>query len=392
MHKLSDASVFYKYVATLDTLGAADRDILKKNADELFNRLKDYKIAVVTLGDMSIQDVAPIFERINSTGTQLTIVDLMRAATWSQDFDLIDAIDAVREALAAKNFGGVERKAILRTMSAAVGGGFSSGSIDGLRKLGAPILKKATSDAEEAYKRAVDFLATQIKIPSDAVVPYANQLVVLAEIFRKLPAPSSEQFSAIRKWFWRTSAVGYFSGWNTGTMAADQKAVERFANADTLDIEVAAGEPRPEVWTSRTFRTNNAHAKALAIILAYHRPMDLLSGQEVDVASALAWVNAKEFHHFFPRDYLQQRGEPGSKINALANIVMLTSSTNKTISNRAPSDYMKDVKKAAGAKLDSWLQSHLISAKAYEAALADDFDAFLRRRSEDIHTAITKLM
>ena len=96
LNKLADASAFFTYVATLDALNAPDKDALKTSATELFNRFKDYKIAVVTLGDMSIQDVAPIFERINSTGTQLTIVDLMRAATWSQDFDLIDAIDAVR--------------------------------------------------------------------------------------------------------------------------------------------------------------------------------------------------------------------------------------------------------------------------------------------------------
>jgi hypothetical protein len=79
---------------------------------------------------MSIQDVAPIFERINSTGTRLTIVDLMRAATWSQDFDLIDSIDDVLDVLKSKNFGGIDRKVVLRVMSAAAGGGFSVESID----------------------------------------------------------------------------------------------------------------------------------------------------------------------------------------------------------------------------------------------------------------------
>ena len=110
MNKLSDGAAFYKFYATLDSLSAPDKDILKANADTLFNRFKDYKVAVVTLGDMSIKDVAPIFERINSTGTRLTIVDLMRAATWSQEFDLIDSIDSVLEVLNAKDFGGLDRK------------------------------------------------------------------------------------------------------------------------------------------------------------------------------------------------------------------------------------------------------------------------------------------
>lgn len=261
MNKLADASLFYRYVATLDTLDANDKDELKANADVLFNRFKDYKIAVVTLGDMSIQDVAPIFERINSTGTRLTIVDLMRAATWSEDFDLIDAIDGVREVLSDKSFGGLDRKVLLRTISAAAGGGFSVASIDALRRHQADTLKDAVGVTEEAYKRAVDFLVTQIKIPTDAVIPYANQIVVFAELFRLLPSPNAAQYQEIRRWFWRTAASGYFGGWNTGMMASDQNAVARFARGETDQIDVTAGPPRPEIWTSRTFRADGAHAK-----------------------------------------------------------------------------------------------------------------------------------
>ena len=391
MNKLADAAAFYKQVAILDSLDAPDKGKLKNSADELFKRFKDYKVAVVTLGDMSIEDVAPIFERINSTGTQLTIVDLMRAATWSEDFDLIDAIDDVRRTLEEKNFGGVSRKVILRTMSAAAGGGFSVSSIDGLRKHDAAALRTAAADSVEAYKRAVDFLFTQVRIPSDAVVPYGNQVVVLAEIFRGLPSQNATQYAEIRKWFWRTACAGYFSGWNTGMMTTDQKAVADFAAGKTGEIETAAVRPRPEIWTNRTFRANGAHAKTLAIVLSYQNPVDLLTGQLIDTASALAWVNTKEFHHFFPREFLKRHGVANPKVNCLANIVMLTSASNKTISMQAPSDYLKDVAAAAGDDLPKWLQSNLISMGAYQAALADDFSGFIAHRSKAIQQAVDEL-
>jgi hypothetical protein len=184
MNKLADGAGFYRYCATLDSLSAPDKDALKDNADLLFNRFKDYKVATVTLGDMSIQDVAPIFERINSTGTRLTIVDLMRAATWSQDFDLIDSIDAVLAVLESKDFGGIDRKVVLRVLSAAAGGGFSAESIDALRNYNSDVLKAAMDTSQAAFEKTVDFLVTQIRIPSDSIVPYANQVVVLAELFR----------------------------------------------------------------------------------------------------------------------------------------------------------------------------------------------------------------
>src|SRR5262249_2504529 len=156
----------------LDGSSLPDKDVLKQRADAFFNRFKDYKIATVTLGDMSIQDVAPIFERINSTGTPLTIVDLMRAATWSPDFDLIDSIEGILDNLSEKGYGDIDKKVILRNISAAVGGGFSADSIDALRKHDAPSLKKAVEDTHEAYKRSVDFLTTQIGIPTSDIVPY----------------------------------------------------------------------------------------------------------------------------------------------------------------------------------------------------------------------------
>ena len=90
LNRLADPSAFFKQVSSLDNLDAPDIPLLKQNADDLFNRFSDYKIATVTLLEMSVEAVAPIFERINSKGTPLTIVDLMRAATWSEDFDLFE--------------------------------------------------------------------------------------------------------------------------------------------------------------------------------------------------------------------------------------------------------------------------------------------------------------
>ena len=128
---------------------------------------------------MSIEDVAPIFERINSTGTRLTIVYLMRAATWSPDFDLVDSIEEILEDLQAKGFGEVEKKTVLRNISASAGGGFSRGSIDGLRNFDVPTLKSAVATALESYKMTVDYLSTQLRIPNSSVLPYQNQMVVL---------------------------------------------------------------------------------------------------------------------------------------------------------------------------------------------------------------------
>jgi hypothetical protein len=391
INKLSDPATYFQHVASLDSLTTEDKDELKSHANVLFNRFKDYKIAAVTLGDMSLEDVAPIFERINSMGTPLTIVDLMRAATWSPDFDLIDSIEGILGSLEEKGFQAIDRKTVLRNLAAAVGGGFSTDSIDALRNHGADALSAAMNEVREAYKRMVDFLTADLRVPGGDIVPYSNQLTVLAEVFRRVPTPSAEQYDSIRVWFWRTSLAGYFSGWNTGMMRSDLEAVEAFAAGESAEIVVGATEPNSSIWTTRQFRSNNAHAKLLAIVLSYHQPIDLLTGSQIDTKKALAWVNSKEFHHFFPQAYLKREKVARLRINALANIVMLSSSSNKEIRDSPPSEYLLQVEKAAGDNLEAWLASNLISMEAFEAAKRDDFEAFLSSRAQTIHNAVLQL-
>jgi hypothetical protein len=391
LNKIIDPSAYFLHVSSLKTLGAQDVEALETQAKELFDRFKDYKIATVTLHEMSVEAVAPIFERINSRGTPLTIVDLMRAATWSETFDLMDAIAGINDELSSKYFGGIERKAILRSISAAAGGGFSEASIDNLRKHSAEELETAVDATKGAYTRAVDFLATELHIPSDKQVPYVNQVVVLAEVFRLIKHLSPAQLTSVRRWFWRTAVAGYFGGWNTGNMGSDQKAVRAFAEGQSKDIESVVQDPGSGIWTAQQFRSNAAHSKILILLLAFSKPLDLLTSQNIDTGDALFHGNTKEFHHFFPRDYLKSKGVSARKASVLANFVMLTAASNKRITNRAPSDYLKEVKKGLGANLDKVLSSNLISPAAFEAAMNDDYDTFLAERAKGIATVMSGL-
>ena len=88
-------------------------------------------------------------------------------------------------------------------------------------------------------------------------------------------------------------------------------------------------------------------SKLFAIFLAYQHPVDLLTGQKIDTDNALSWINQKEFHHFFPQAYLKNVGFNTNKINCLANIVFLTSSSNKFISDKSPSQYLLEIENAA---------------------------------------------
>jgi len=67
---------------------------------------------------------------------------------------------------------------------------------------------------------------------------------------------------------------------------------------------------------------------------------------------------------------------------------MLTSASNKQISDAAPSEYLTKVIIAAGDQLPKWLEANLIPFPAFEAALKDDYDSFLELRATHIHEAV----
>ncbi|MGH9427945.1 MAG: DUF262 domain-containing protein, partial [Terriglobia bacterium] len=146
LRRLKDPADYFR------KLSAIDDDQIKATADLLFNRFKDYQLPLVTLGDMSINDVAPVFERINSTGTRLTIYDLMRAATWSPNFDLGNTIESIKLSLEPKRFHSFDNKTFLRSLGAASGGDFSSGSIDALRDIDQDKLSNAAENVKSAAK------------------------------------------------------------------------------------------------------------------------------------------------------------------------------------------------------------------------------------------------
>ena len=384
MRRLPDPSAYWSALATLTD------QTLKDSAKLLFDRFTDYLVPLVTLGDMSLHDVAPIFERINSTGTRLTIFDLMRAATWSTDFDLGKSVEGLRAALEPKRFAGLDDKVYLRALSASTGGSFNVESIDELRKKDSATLVAAVTSTEAAAKLACDFFTTQVGTPRYEALPYANQFAVLCEIFRLVPNPSAAQLSDIRHWFWRTTLSGYFGGWNTGQMTNDSDTIRAWASGGSTALDIGAVTSNSRLWRTKTFRANSATAKMLALMLAAVGPKDLITGQTIDIDKSLAWSNDKEFHHFFPQAFLKtsKKGNP----HLVSNIVLLTSASNVAIRDRAPSAYLQEIIDRDGREaLVSRLETNLVSEDALEAALADDYDGFLTARSATLQARALEL-
>jgi len=381
LNKLMETRDFLAQCATFEAYGYKEEFYTK--AEKLLSAVKDYKIAVVTLGEMEINEVAPIFERINSTGRKLTIYDLMRAATWKGDFDLNDTVKEIRDSLKIKAFEKVPEVYILRNISASLGQGANKSDIENLRDHTTDDLKQAAKDCVAAYKLAVDFLTKELLVASYDYLPYAFHLTYLVEFFRLNPNPSFDQRKNLKIWFWKTSFSGYFAGSNTTQIASDLGKIRKFAKGETGDIEIDR-QVNYKRLASQSFGLNTAISKAFGLLLAQNKPLSLLDGSKIDTHKALAIKNSHEYHHLFPQAYLKNLGIEKKQINAQANICLLSKGNNLTISNKAPSIYFSQLAENLGDQLENVLASNFISIGAFAAGIDGEYGVFLSLRSKTL--------
>jgi hypothetical protein len=386
-----DKIEYFKLNKLLDTMdfitqcsrfsGHPKQVLFTNNAQKLLNSIKDYKIASVKIGDMSLDEVAPIFERINSTGRRLTMVDLMRAATWSGEFDLSDTINMVRGVLEEKNFEAVPEIEILRNLSTCAGLGVTREDMNKLRNFSSDELRIIAEKCKKAYMHAVDFISRELPVTSHGYLPYSLQLTFLVELFNLCPVPTIDQRNEIKKWFWRTSITRYFASFNTAQLNAELRTIRSFATGEINTISINKGINYKE-FMEGSFVLRNALSKTFSLILANNNPKSLLDGASINIESVLALVNKNEYHHIFPKDYLKKKNYDNDQINIHANICMLNLGNNRTISNKAPSEYFLMVKSRLGSSLQDILLSNFIDEEAYNCALEDNYEGFIAARKK----------
>lgn len=335
---------------------------LQNRFDSLVNVLTSYQIPVVTLRDLSLEEVGPIFERINSSGTPLSIFDLMVAATWSDGFDLNDKVDEITVALQAKNYGDIRGNTVLKCLAAVQYNSVSRDRVIGLRKLSPDPkqINKLVQKTTKAILRAVDQLLTEFKIYSLDFLPYEAHLLILTHIFAKHRTLNATQMKRLRQWFWRTSFSERYRGTNDAFVTKDLSIVEAFVARGTGANPSAFGAPPTAAeLRNAVFRKNNSRSRAFTLLLAKQHPKNLTNGSPIDTADALSAYNKKQFHHVFPEAFLRKL-DPKIERSRLLNFAILAASENNLVSDADPSVYLPKLIEDLGAEADAVFTSNLM--------------------------------
>lgn len=354
-----------------------------EDAQLLCSKFLNYELPVVTIKYRTKEEVGIIFERINNTGTKLGTLDLMTAWTWTDDFHLHEKTTELFEDLDEKGFGNLSQNVLLQAISGFLQNDTTTKAVLNLK---AEDIRDKWEDFCEALRKAIDFVSTELNCKNIDFLPYQQQLVGLTKFYNHNQIPNVNQFTAIKKWFWRTSFSNrYSSGTTTEKMNYDIDIINSIRKNEFDGVETFKMNVTEIELINTNFSKANSLSRAFLLLMAQSHPKDLIKNIKVDLDKALSKYNRKEFHHTFPNAFLRDNDFLKHEIFSLMNFCFLSSDSNKKITNNKPSIYFFNL--IDQNAINDILESNLLPIDK-QVYIDDDYRKFLERRAEVVMNVI----
>lgn len=354
-----------------DLLKRRPEDGLKliEKAERLSRLIRGYRMPVVRIRGGQLEDAIEVFSRLNSSGLAMAPDQIASALTYREGegaFDLASEISEIIEKLKELHFGGVDRTSVLRTLAGIA-------KIQVHSKPGAQIARFLSNNYDtEGRKKLVDATThglveathwlRQQGVPCDRLIPYALQLVMLANFFHE-GAPTDAQRLTLRRWFFATSFTGWFANGNSTQINTDLGEMNQFAQGqvETFVVFKEHSLPFPERFDLRSARVR----VSLLSTLLQRKPL-YRRGQPVDVLSMFSEDEIGSIPRVFRRLGAPEAAKP-------ANRILLPTLDDKGARQQLldlPEDERKEV-----------LESHCIDDAAWQALVANNAEGFVKART-----------
>jgi hypothetical protein len=368
---------------------------IKNNIKQLFRIFSDYKLVLIKIQGVDVDEVCEIFERINQEGKKLDPVDIIVARTYRNEdlekniklFYLRDNLKQLKGTLAesANRFQYLDDLGIIQMISICLrkeekGTRKSFGiTPKALNNLKTEDLENNWNSCQKTIFETIKFLA-DLKIHGPDMLPYGYLLFPICHYFHNNNSPNRQ---IAKQWFWRT-AFGL-----EDFRRADE--VYYFCTEFFEKLESGKSQIFPELVLSKTklvqasYYYRSALSRAVLAFLAKQKPIDF-SDPDAEVLDSvyLMLSQAPNLHHIYPQKFLSTvKGLPGNApIDSLMNICYLRAKTNIKIGYKNPLHYFGEYKDVGN--FGNIIKSHLIPMEFIEKEefKPEDYLNFLCARAE----------
>ena len=398
-HVWIDALEDYLYKYETEIPREKIRDLKRLIEGRLRHMWAGFEIPYVVLPKtMDLSQVSIIFEKINTKGKQLSTFDLLIAKLLRNEVDLRKLWEGTEATKARINQYSKKSERvkiyIFQSLSLRHHPASSAKKKD-ILTIYETLSPASASEFNEAWFGTTDKLEDALSllenlrsgygVLNEDEVPFSPMIPVLSALMTDAESRPNRPdcHNKISQWYWSAIFTNAYSSAAETQMTVDYREVHTWFDDDTKIPKVVT-QARNNL-ASLNLREVNNHSNAI-----YKGVLSLvaLSGAvDFETLMSLEMARANEKDHIFPKAKSSGLGDHPC-INSVLNMTWLSDSTNVRKTNKLPSKYIPEFisEKYAGneLKFDEVLESHLISERAKEALLADDFDSFLDEREKNI--------
>lgn len=373
MSVIFDSGKFYEEVSNLDE--SKRSEILK--VQQMF---QEYSLPTQEFETDSKESIAIVFERINRAGTPLNTYQLLTAWSWSADFDLQEEFLELSEELRPYGFGNIsqDKDLQLKCCSGVIKGETSPSDI---MNLTGEEVRLNFEKIRNGIKGAIEFLKDQLMVHSLDWLPYPSMIVTLTAFFAtdkvNGKSYSNKQLLELKKWFWKSILSRRYTAGIQDKHKIDIKGMLDLSKNENHIISKFDCNLDQKMFLDSTFNVGSVSTKTFVLLLANNNPRTFLSGGYVRLGDVIKNVNRNEFHHIFPKKFLERKGFRPNKINCLANFCFLNNADNQRIKDKDPIIYNTLIPTDSKKNI-------LESAFCTEDMFNLEYEAFLQKRSKII--------
>ena len=322
--KTADFVRFARSIDASEIFTQQEKTTYLDRADTVQRAIRDYRVAVTSMRDGTVNDAVAIFSRVNRSGRRMSADQMAVALTYRVGFNLEDALDRILGRLDPFGFGDVSRTVVLQCLLDGAGQNFTKPRFDDLRK---EEVQRKLQDAEEPVTEALCgaamFLNQSIGFKTGRLLPYALQLLLLAVFFRTRAVPyeklDGEWKFILSRWFWATALSGWFASANSSEIIRAGAAMTDFAKSGTAQQGRKAFEAvfidrqlRP---FPKTFDRRSARIRAMLLVqIAREQLRDPISDKDIDGSALFADRDRSDIPYVFPTDGTRAARSPANRI------------------------------------------------------------------------------
>lgn len=349
-------------------------------------KIRDYPYVMHVLDkNLSYEEVAEIFVRVNSLGTKLRGSDLAMAQITSRWRNSLALFEQFQEECEEKWFT-LDLGLIVRALVVFTTGQSrfkTAGTIPVAR------LEEGWERAKEGLRFAINFMRANAGVEDESLLSSQLFLICIGYLALRLQYRiSPTQDRDLRRWFYIANARGHYSGSSETTLDADLALIDGGGSApellESLRQQIGRFEIEPADVAGRGQRS--------ALFSTAYLALKARGAKDWRTRLALSLTHSGryhfiEYHHIFPKAVLKGRYEK-SEINEIANMAFVSGATNRRMGSAPAERTLAEVRDEQGERV---LVDHCVPLDP-ELWKVENYRTFLEHRRAELARAINEFI